>query len=302
MLGWTILGPSGERATNRVNVNGLKAYPFTKSEILPRAPDFRYDSKDLGTEKYLEDKKEFTSTKPTILHRDGHSQLRWSGSHDSRPDDEHAICSGDYGPPNHHTQKALDHSSCVEVSCVRVRPELPYHAAIKRGIHSRATFGYDSLGYVAPLSLHSKRLFREFFSHNSAWDDIVEPSTWETWKRDDQVVESPRLPYRNLPSWFNKVHASLHLFSDGSKVGHGSVVYMRGENICNELQPEVLSLKLMRHVLKKIRRKFRLESSIVPLGRSVCGKELERNSTGHRTRSRQCLRTWWVCAWQTQSL
>ncbi|GAA53457.1 hypothetical protein CLF_110267, partial [Clonorchis sinensis] len=99
---------------------------------------------------------------------------------------------------------------------------------------------------------------------------------WDSWQRDIQRVETLKIPRCIMPTRFDVRYTELHIFSDASEVGYGSVVYLRcirssGMVCCNfligksrvapmkpvtiprlELQAAVLSVRLKSLVLREL--------------------------------------------------
>ena len=104
-------------------------------------------------------------------------------------------------------------------------------ATTRRGILSVVCSLFDPLGFVAPYVMKAKLLLQELCRKRVEWDDIIgekEREQWQRWLEDLSRLEEIRIERCFKPKGFGEVKdTQLHLFIDGSRVGYGSVVYIR---------------------------------------------------------------------------
>nr|CAH8842548.1 unnamed protein product [Trichobilharzia regenti] len=176
--------------------------------------------------------------------------------------------------------KTLGLCWCVKSDCFKFEVNLPVRPITKRGILSCIASLYDPLGYVAPLLLPPKRVMQHLCRSEFGWDEHVDVSIgakWEAWLVDIKRIKDLEVQRCFRPQTFSPIAVSMHLFSDASEIGFGSVAYLRyescsGEVSCSfvmgksrvaplkhvtvprlELQAAVLSVKLLKYILEEIK-------------------------------------------------
>ena len=106
----------------------------------------------------------------------------------------------------------------------------------RRGILSMVSSVYDPLGFVSPFLLHAKKILQDLCrEQNLDWDDQVPQDYMDRW--NSWLTELPLLEHVTVTRCFKPVDfgditsCQLHIFSDASLTGYGSVAYLR---LCNE--------------------------------------------------------------------
>ena len=103
--------------------------------------------------------------------------------------------------------------------------EKPY---TRRGVLSTINGVFDPLGFLAPVMIQARILFRSMTESKGNWDDPLpeeEKVAWETWKSrlaELQMVSVPR-NYPTLPD-----QGMLRIFCDASEVAVAAAAYMVG--------------------------------------------------------------------------
>ena len=117
-----------------------------------------------------------------------------------------------------------------EETLMLLRGKLP----TKRGILSVIYSLFDPLGFIAPYIMKGKLLLQQFTRKRLGWDDAIneqESSQWHCWLNDLPKLEDVKMELCFKPKEFGPLKSTqLHVFSDGSGVGYGAVVYLRLEN------------------------------------------------------------------------
>ena len=94
---------------------------------------------------------------------------------------------------------------------------------------------YDPLGMCGPGTLPAKQILQAACKANLSWNDPLPAeigTSWRKWESNLLLLEQIRIPRCYLNgntkiSWSEVVTVQLHHFSDGSKVGYGTVSYIR---------------------------------------------------------------------------
>ena len=102
----------------------------------------------------------------------------------------------------------------------------------RRGILSVVSSIYDPLGFAAPFTLTAKRLLQDLCKEEKlGWDDELPDAyrmRWEKWRNELPLLERLTVSRCVKPTEFGEVKSSeIHIFSDASTVGYGSVAYRR---------------------------------------------------------------------------
>ena len=129
-------------------------------------------------------------------------------------------------------ERALGVHWCVESDTFGFRILVKDKPLTRRGILSTVSSIYDPLGFAAPFTLIAKKLLQDLCREERlGWDDQLPDCylrRWEKWR--DELPSLERLSYPRCvkPQEFGKVTSrQLHIFSDASSIGYGSVVYQR---------------------------------------------------------------------------
>ena len=129
-------------------------------------------------------------------------------------------------------ERALGVHWCVESNTFGFRIIVKDKPLTRRGILSTVSSIYDPLGFAAPFTLTAKKLLQDLCREEKlGWDDeLPDPylKRWEKWRNELPLLERMIVPRCVKPSDFGHVTSrQLHIFSDASSVGYGSVVYQR---------------------------------------------------------------------------
>ena len=129
-------------------------------------------------------------------------------------------------------ERALGVQWCVESDTFGFRIVVKEKPLTRRGILSTVSSIYDPLGFAAPFTLTAKKLLQDLCREEKlGWDDeLPDPylKRWEKWRNELPLLERMIVPRCVKPSDFGQVESrQLHIFSDASSVGYGSVVYQR---------------------------------------------------------------------------
>ena len=114
----------------------------------------------------------------------------------------------------------------------------------RRGILSVVSSVYDPLGFVSPFLLPAKKILQELCQEPLGWDDTISEQYERRWKRWlNQLPEIQEIKVKRClkPANFDHVSSSqLHIFSDASSYGYGSVAYLRLVNNRGEIHSSFL--------------------------------------------------------------
>ena len=96
--------------------------------------------------------------------------------------------------------------------------EKPY---TRRGILSTVNSIYDPLGFVAPIIIRGKLLFRELVEENTDWDKElsgIHKEKWDEWKNSLYMLEQIRIPRTYIATSLSSAkEIEVHIFSDASE-------------------------------------------------------------------------------------
>ena len=153
------------------------------------------------------------------------------------------------------------------------RPKHPYS---RRTVLSFVASIYDPLGFIAPVIFPGKRLLQEVCREGLGWDCPLPSSfhtAWSNWHETLSQLSPIAVPRCYLPTGATVTDTELHVFSDASETGYGTVGYVRysladGKFWCSflmgksrvaplkfvtvprlELTAAVLSAQMMKHLL-----------------------------------------------------
>ena len=129
-------------------------------------------------------------------------------------------------------ERALGVHWCVESDTFGFRILVKDKPLTRRGILSIVSSIYDPLGFAAPFALIAKKLLQDLCREERlGWDDQLPDCylrRWEKWRNELPSLERLSFPRCVRPPDFGEVKSrQLHIFSDASSIGYGSVVYQR---------------------------------------------------------------------------
>ena len=103
------------------------------------------------------------------------------------------------------------------------------YASTKRGVISDIARTFDVLGWISPVILPMKILYRDLWQTKLDWDDKVSQehaTRHKKWREELPLLKEVRLPR----CYFGKEKPKsiqLHRFADASKEAYGAVIYLR---------------------------------------------------------------------------
>ncbi|XP_061191617.1 uncharacterized protein LOC133199804 [Saccostrea echinata] len=107
-------------------------------------------------------------------------------------------------------------------------PEKPF---TKRGLLSIINSLFDPLGFIAPIVIHGRILYREICEDNDDWDEPLpndREEEWTTWKQSLHALENLRIPRMYTPVSLSSASSSkVHVYSDASEKAISAVVYLQ---------------------------------------------------------------------------
>ena len=99
----------------------------------------------------------------------------------------------------------------------------------KRGVISDIARTFDVLGWISPVILPMKMLYRDLWKEKADWDDQVSPEQagrHQQWREELPLLKSIQLP-RSYYAAEEPVSIQLHGYSDASNKAYGAVIYVR---------------------------------------------------------------------------
>ncbi|XP_071492621.1 uncharacterized protein [Diadema antillarum] len=124
------------------------------------------------------------------------------------------------------TQRSLGVQWNLTDDTFRFQIELVTKPYTKRGVLSMINGVFDPLGFLAPVMIQARVLFREMITHKVEWD-VVLPEVyrpiWESWTSGLSELESLSIP-RNYLTCPEK--GTLHVYCDASEVAVAAVAYL----------------------------------------------------------------------------
>ncbi|XP_061180594.1 uncharacterized protein LOC133189205 [Saccostrea echinata] len=107
-------------------------------------------------------------------------------------------------------------------------PEKPF---TKRGLLSIINSLFDPLGFIAPIVIHGRILYREICEDNDDWDEPLpndREEEWTIWKQSLHALENLRIPRMYTPVSLSSASSSkVHVYSDASEKAISAVVYLQ---------------------------------------------------------------------------
>lgn len=128
-------------------------------------------------------------------------------------------------------ERALGIQWCVESDVFEFRIVVNGKPPTRRGILSVISSVYDPLGFAAPFTLPAKKILQDLCREEIGWDDTVPDRyqmRWAKWLSELPVLEQFKVRRCVVPAEFGTVTSrQIHIFSDASSIGYGSVAYLR---------------------------------------------------------------------------
>ena len=112
---------------------------------------------------------------------------------------------------------------------------LPWKPRTKRGVLATMNSVFDPLGFVTPVVLGAKLIYRSLCVKDLDWDEQFSDEDLQKWKKWMQsltylkAVSVPR--WLGLQSSKNGVACQLHFFADASSLAYGAVCYIRAVDL-----------------------------------------------------------------------
>ncbi len=103
------------------------------------------------------------------------------------------------------------------------------YSASKRGVISDIARTFDVLGWIDPVILPMKLLYRDLWQTKVDWDDTISQEHQDRhsmWREELPLLKEVRLP-RCYFGGEKPSTIQLHGFSDASQEAYGAVVYLR---------------------------------------------------------------------------
>ena len=137
----------------------------------------------------------------------------------------------DLGTDRLPVERALGVQWCMESDVLEFRIVLNDKPPTRRGILSVISSVYDPLGFAAPFTLPAKKILQDLCREKVGWDDTIPAQyqvRWAKWLSELPLLEQFKVNRCVKPAEFGTVVSQqIHLFSDASSVGYGSVAYLR---------------------------------------------------------------------------
>ena len=105
----------------------------------------------------------------------------------------------------------------------------PGYSSTKRGVAADIAKTFDVLGWLSPVILVMKILYRDLWKLKLGWDQVIpekQQHTHKTWREDMPLLANIRLP-RHYCQGKRATEVTLQGFSDASKHAYSAVVYLR---------------------------------------------------------------------------
>ena len=128
-------------------------------------------------------------------------------------------------------ERALGVLWCVESDVFKFRIVIDDKPPTRRGILSVISSIYDPLGFAAPFTLPAKKILQDLCREDIGWDDTIPDqyqTRWAKWLSELPLLEQFKANGCVKPPEFGTVTSQqVHLFSDASSMGYGTVAYLR---------------------------------------------------------------------------
>ena len=128
-------------------------------------------------------------------------------------------------------ERALGVQWCVESDVFKFRVVVSEKPSTRRGILSMISSIYNPLGFASPFTLPAKKILQDLCREEIGWDDTVRDQyqiRWAKWLSELSLLERVEISRCVKPPGFGTVTSQqIHLFSDASSTGYGTVAYLR---------------------------------------------------------------------------
>ena len=128
-------------------------------------------------------------------------------------------------------ERALGVQWCVQSDDFEFRVVVSDKPPTRRGILSVISSMYDPLGFASPFTLQAKKILQDLCREEVGWDDTVPDQyriRWAKWLSELPLLERLKISRCVKPPEFGTVTSQqIHLFSDASSTGYGTVGYLR---------------------------------------------------------------------------
>ena len=119
----------------------------------------------------------------------------------------------------------------VQSDTFRFSVALPLRPRTRRGLLSTANSLFDPLGFVAPVVLEVRLIYRSLCQMELEWDEPMPEQAlrrWERWLSSLPDLRSISIPRSfHLNSYENTQKCQIHCFADASTLAYGAVCYIR---------------------------------------------------------------------------
>ena len=105
----------------------------------------------------------------------------------------------------------------------------PGYASTKRGVAADIAKTFDVLGWLSPVILVMKILYRSLWQQKLGWDQVIpekQQNNHKTWREGMPLLANIRLP-RHYCQGRRATEVTLQGFSDASETAFSAVVYLR---------------------------------------------------------------------------
>ena len=138
----------------------------------------------------------------------------------------------DFDDPDDRTERTLGAQWRMDADTLGFSINMEERPLTRRGLLSIVSAVYDPLGFVAPFVLLAKKLLQELCKDEQlGWDEDISDDhklRWYEWKKQLPLIESVEVERCIMPGTLvEPISKQLHIFSDASTIGYGSVAYIR---------------------------------------------------------------------------
>lgn len=136
-------------------------------------------------------------------------------------------------------ERVLGLQWCVETDSFKFKLEMKQQPLTRRGMLSVTSSVYDSLGFLAPVTLPAKMMQQELCRRGCRWDDDLPKDILPQWKR--WLEDLDQLTAFSVRRCIKPVEfGTVHHFADASEGGYGTVTYIQMLNQKNEIHVALL--------------------------------------------------------------
>ena len=153
-------------------------------------------------------------------------------------------------------ERALGVQWCVESDVFEFHVVLNDKPLTRKGILSVISSIYDPLGFAGPFTLPAKKILQDLCREEMGWDDTVPEQyqvRWAKWLSEVPLLKQFKINRCvKLAEFGTVVSQQIHLFSDASSVGYGSVAYLRLRDDSNRIDCSFLMGKARLAPIKSV--------------------------------------------------